>query len=97
MPYCDVCGGMVRPDVTMYGESLDGEKLSRAEEELEEADVLIVGGTSLTVQPAASLVDCFGGDTVIIINRDPTPYDGDADYVIRDSIDEVLSELVFGD
>ena len=85
---------MVRPDVVLYGESLDNEAFSRAEEAIYNADVLIVGGTSLTVHPASSLVDAFEGEHLIIINRTPTPYDGYAEFVIRESIADVLSSLV---
>ena len=94
VPYCDVCGALVRPDVVLYGESLDNEAFGRAEEEIFDADVMIVGGTSLTVHPAASLVEAFEGEHLIIINRTPTPYDEYAEYIIRDSISDVLSETV---
>ena len=94
IPRCRKCNGMVRPDVVLYGEGLDNEAFSRAEEAVYNADVLIVGGTSLTVHPASSLVDAFAGEHLIIINRAPTPYDGYAEFVIRDSIADVLSFLV---
>ena len=94
IPRCKKCNGMVRPDVVLYGESLDNEAFSRAEEAIYNADVLIVGGTSLTVHPASSLVDAFEGEHLIIINRTPTPYDGYAEFVIRESIAAVLSSLV---
>lgn len=91
VPRCDVCGGMVRPDVVLYGEGLDGEAFGRAEEAISEADTLIVAGTSLTVQPAASLIDLFEGEHLVIINQSETPYDADAELVIRDRIADVLS------
>jgi len=94
VPRCDKCRGLVRPDVVLYGESLDNDAFFRAEDAIADADVLIVGGTSLTVQPAASLVDVFGGEHLIIINRSATPYDDFAEFVIRDSISDVLSQLV---
>lgn len=94
VPYCKKCGGMIRPDVVMYGEALPSEAWSNAEEAIYDADVLIVGGTSLTVQPAASLVSAFEGDHLIIINLSPTPYDGLAEMVIREPIDEVLRSIV---
>jgi NAD-dependent deacetylase len=78
----------------LYGESIDNEAFSQAEEAIYTADVLIVGGTSLTVFPAASLVDEFVGEHLIIINKSPTPYDEYAEYVIREPISEVMEELV---
>ena len=93
VPSCERCGGMVRPDVTMYGESLPVEAFYQAEEAIAVADVLIVGGTSLTVQPAASLIDEFRGEHLIIINQSPTPYDRYAEYVIREPIEQVLRNL----
>lgn len=94
VPRCEACGALVRPDVVLYGECLDGEAWSRAEEAISAADVLIVGGTSLTVQPAASLVGLYEGDHLIIINKTPTPYDGFAETVIRDPIEDVLESVV---
>lgn len=94
VPRCRKCNGMIRPDVVLYGEGLDNEAFSRAEDAVYNADVLIVGGTSLTVHPASSLVDAFAGEHLIIINRTPTPYDGYAEFVIRDSISKVLNCLV---
>lgn len=94
IPRCRKCDGMVRPDVVLYGEGVNNEAFSRAEEAVYNADVMIVGGTSLTVHPASSLIDAFVGDHLIIINRTPTPYDGYAEFVIRDSISRVLRCLV---
>ena len=96
IPYCDKCGSLVRPDVTLYGEALDGFNFADARREISEADVLIVGGSSLVVNPAASLIRVFQGKHLIIINYTSTPYDKLAEYVIRDSISEVLSSLVNG-
>ncbi len=93
IPRCVVCDSLVRPDVTLYGESLDGFNYADAEEEIARADVLIVGGSSLAVNPAAYLIDTFQGEHLIIINYSPTPYDGLAEYVIRDSISNVLNIL----
>lgn len=92
-PRCEICGSMVRHDVVLYGEGLDGESFGKAEEAISEADVLIVGGTSRTVQPTASLIDLFEGAHLIIINRPPTPYDGYAEHVIREPIEDVWREL----
>lgn len=90
-PRCRHCGAVVRPDVVLYGESLDNNAWARAEDAILAADVLIVGGTSLTVQPAASLVGEFSGDHLIIINRTPTPYDCYAEMLIREPIEDVLA------
>ena len=94
VPRCSECGGTVRPDVTLYGEALDGFSYNEAVNEILNADVLIVGGSSLTVHPAASLLDVFHGEHLIIINYSKTPYDGWAEYIIRDSLSEVLTEIV---
>ncbi len=93
IPRCEKCGGIVRPDVTLYGESLPSGAFYDAEEEISNADVLIVGGTSLTVHPAASLVGQFRGAHLIIINRTPTPYDGLAELIIRDGLSHVFRQL----
>ena len=91
VPKCTACGGIVRPDVTLYGESLDGFTFREAENAIAEADLLIAGGSSLTVYPAASLVGNFEGGKLVIINYSQTAYDDSADLVIRASIGEVLS------
>ena len=93
IPHCDSCGALVRPDVTLYGEPLDGFNFADAEDEISCADVLIVGGTSLVVNPAASLVDAFQGEHLIIINYSETPYDDQAEYVIRESLSDVFNIL----
>lgn len=90
VPKCE-CGGIVRPDVVLYGESLDAKALAKAEEAISSADVLIVGGTSLTVQPAASLVTLFRGTHLVIINKTPTPYDRHADLILCQPIEDVFS------
>lgn len=94
VPRCEKCGGMVRPDVVLYGEGLDSRVWNMAEEAISNADVLIVGGTSLTVYPAAGLVSGFSGEHLVIINRTPTPYDGLAELVIRDPIEDVLGCMI---
>ena len=96
VPHCSLCGALVRPDVTMYGEALDAAAFCAAEEACINADVLIVGGTSLTVNPAASLVRLYKGDHLIIINKSPTPYDAYAEYVIREPIEEALQYIAEG-
>ena len=85
------CTGIVRPDVTLYGEMLPEEAWRNAERACREADMMIVGGTSLSVYPAASLLDYFSGRYLVLINRDRTVRDGDADLVFHDSIGKVLS------
>lgn len=92
VPRCRYCGDIVRPDVVLYGEPLDNAAFMRAAEEIANADVLIVGGTSLTVYPAAGLIRYFRGSHLIMINRTPTPYDPYAQYIIREPIEEVLAD-----
>lgn len=93
VPKCDGCGGFVRPDVVMYGEGLDSHAIEAAVRAVSECDMLIVGGTSLTVYPAAGLVNYYCGNKFVIINRDPTPFDSHANMVIRRPIAEVFAEL----
>lgn len=93
VPRCPDCGGFIRPDVVMYGESLDDTAVSAAIKAIREADTLIVGGTSLTVYPAAGLIRYFKGKNLVLINRDETGYDGEATLVIRESIGRVFSEM----
>lgn len=94
VPCCDKCGGVIKPDVVLYGENLDEDAITQAVRHVLEADLLIVGGTSLTVNPAASFVRFFRGDNLVIINKSPTPYDGFASLIIRESIDKVLSAAI---
>ncbi len=96
IPLCDKCGGMIRPDVTLYGETLNNEAFALAEESVYESEVFIVGGTSLNVYPAAGLVNNFMGRHLIIINKSSTPYDNDAEIVINDPIGEVFSSIMNG-
>ena len=93
IPRCTACGAVVRPDVTLYGEALDGYSYADAEKEVSQADVMIVGGSSLVVHPAASLIDVFHGEHLVIINYSPTAYDGLAECIIHDSISDVLRYL----
>ena len=92
-PRCDKCGGVVRPDIVLYEEGLDGEVLSRAVTELSRADMLIIGGTSLAVYPAAGLIHYFRGKHLALINKSPTPMDSLAELVIPEKIGEVFSKL----
>lgn len=91
---CPECGGIIRPDVTLYGEQLPQETLYKAVEAIHKADVLIVGGTSLVVYPAAGLLQYYNGHKMILINREQTPSDNQADYVIHGDIARVLPEIV---
>lgn len=91
VPRCE-CGGIIRPDVVLYDEQLDDGKLQRAFELAEKADLLIVGGTSLNVYPAAGVVDYFNG-RLVIINLSPTPYDTEAQLCVNEPIGQVLTEL----
>ncbi len=93
VPLCPVCGGLVKPDVVLYEEGLDQETVKGAVEAIRRADVLIVGGTSLVVYPAAGLINYYGGNQLVLINRDPTPCDAQADLVIHDSIGRVLGGI----
>ena len=90
---CD-CGAIVRPDVVLYGEQLDYDAIDEAIEELRSADLLIVGGTSLVVYPAAGLIDYYSGDELVLINKGETSYDSRASLVLHRSIGEVLSQAV---
>ena len=85
VPVCD-CGGVIKPDVVLYEEPLDGEIWSKAFEEIEKADTLIVGGSSLTVYPAAGLVDSFSGKNLCVINASATPYDRRATYLSHENL-----------
>lgn len=93
VPRCS-CGGIVKPDVVLYEEGLDSDTLSGAITHIMRADMLIVGGTSLQVYPAAGLIDYYRGDRLVLINKSKTPYDRYADLVINDSIGKVLGEAV---
>ncbi|MBR3600298.1 MAG: NAD-dependent protein deacylase [Lachnospiraceae bacterium] len=93
VPKCDACGGNVKPDVVLYEEGLDSETLTRTIQHISKADMLIIGGTSLAVYPAAGLIDYFKGDYLVVINMAPTPRDKHADIVINKKIGEVFSRL----
>lgn len=92
IPKCIKCGGIIKPEVVLYEESLDQEVMEEAITAISKADLLIVGGTSLAVYPAAGLINYFHGNKLVLINKSETPYDGRADLVIHDSIGEVLGE-----
>lgn len=82
VPTCDTCGGVIKPDVVLYGEGLDQATLEGSVRAIAAADLLIIGGTSLVVYPAAGLVDYFAGNTLVVVNREATPADARADVVI---------------
>ena len=92
MPRCD-CGGVIRPDIVLYEEALDEDAISRAVRYIRKADVLIIGGTSLVVYPAAGLIRYYRGQKLVLVNRDATSADAWADLVIHDKIGEVFSQL----
>ena len=92
VPKC-ACGGIVKPDVVLYEESLDAETLEKSIEAIQAADLLLVAGTSLTVYPAAGLIRYYRGDRLVLINRDETPYDGYANLVLHQSLGSVFSQL----
>ena len=92
VPKCS-CGGTVKPDVVLYEESLNGRTLENSIEAIENADLLMVAGTSLTVYPAAGLINYYRGNRLVLINRDATPFDPDADLVLHESLGTVFSQL----
>ena len=89
---CD-CGGIVKPDVVLYEESLDSQVLEKSIYAIAQCDLLIVGGTSLTVYPAAGLLRYYPGHRLVLINRDETPYDNQADLVLHESLGKVFEQL----
>ena len=93
VPKCDECGGTVRPDVVLYEEGLDNYVISRTIEHISKADMLIIGGTSLVVYPAASFINYFNGKHLAVLNMASTGRDSQADIVIHDKIGEVLSQI----
>ena len=92
VPTCS-CGGTVKPDVVLYEESLDSRVLEGALADIQQADLLIIGGTSLAVYPAASLVNYYRGDRLVLINKSPTPYDRRADLAIAGPIGRILEQI----
>ena len=92
VPKCS-CGGCIKPDVVLYEEGLDNGILTRAVEYISRADVLLIGGTSLAVYPAAGLIDYYRGNKLVLINKTPTPRDKEADLVVQGSIGEILARL----
>jgi NAD-dependent deacetylase len=97
VPRCTKCKGMVKPDVVLYQESLNNQMLADAAEWIANADMLIVAGTSLSVYPAAGLIQHYRGDRLLLINKSVTKYDSYANYIIHDSIGKVLERLTTTD
>ena len=91
VPHCD-CGGVIKPDVVLYEEGLDQDTLSRSVSAIRQADMLIIGGTSLTVYPAAGLVQYYRGNRLVVINKSALS-GADADLTIREPIGEVMAQL----
>ena len=92
VPRCE-CGGTIKPDVVLYEESLDSDVLSGACAAIEQADMLIIGGTSLSVYPAAGLIDLYRGHRLVLVNKTATPRDSRADLIVRDPIGQAFAEL----
>lgn len=94
VPHCEACGGMVRPDVVLYGEPLHSEVIESSISYLSQADVLIIGGTSLVVYPAAGLINYYRGSKLVLVNKDSTSMDSRADLVLSGSIGEVFQAFL---
>lgn len=92
IPHC-TCGGLIKPDVVLYGENLDDATVTGALSAIESCDTLIIGGTSLTVYPAAGFIRYFKGKNLVLINMSSTPFDSEADIVIHDKVGEVLDKI----
>ena len=95
VPRCS-CGGIIKPDVVLYEEALDSYTIEQAVSDIESADMLIVGGTSLVVYPAAGLIRYYRGNKLVLINKSETAYDANADLIIHDRIGKVLDQIEFG-
>lgn len=93
VPLCDSCGGTIKPDVVLYEEGLDNDTVAGAVSAIRHADMLIIGGTSLVVYPAAGLIDYYRGHKLVLINKSTTPRDSVADLIINDSIGKVFSQI----
>lgn len=93
VPKCSKCGGPIKPDVVLYEEGLDNNIISEAVKYISEADILIIGGTSLVVYPAAGLIDYYNGNKLVLINKTPTSRDAMADLVVSGPIGQILEQL----
>lgn len=94
IPTCDECSGVIKPEVVLYGESLDSGTIAGAVADIRRADVMIIIGTSLVVYPAAGFVDYFRGDKLVLINKGATSYDGSADLVINEDCAKVADRIL---
>lgn len=94
VPYCPACQGMIRPDVVLYGEMLDQSVMQKAQSAIRRADLMIVGGTSLVVYPAAGLLQYFRGKTLVLINQETTPYDQSATFVFHEDLGYILDKAI---
>ncbi len=94
IPTCTKCGSIIKPDIVLYGESLNQKSIQDAIRYISEAELLIIGGTSLVVYPAASLIEYFRGDNLVLINKGETPRDSLADLVIREPIGKVFKQVL---
>ncbi len=93
VPKCEKCGGSIKPDVVLYEEGLDMNTMNKSVSYINNADILIIGGTSLAVYPAAGLIDYYRGNKLVLINKSQTPMDSRADLLIQGSIGEVLGSI----
>ena len=93
IPRCEKCGGLIKPDVVLYEEGLDQATINGAVHAISQADVLIIGGTSLTVYPAAGLIDYYNGNKLVLINKSVTPMDSRADLLVQGPTGEIFSQL----
>ena len=93
VPVCDACGGMLKPDVVLYEEALDSDLMYRAVDYIRRAEVLIIGGTSLVVYPAAGFIDYFHGKHLVVINKSATAREVGAELTISAPIGEILSQI----
>jgi NAD-dependent deacetylase len=94
VPKCEKCGGDIKPDVVLYEEGLDNHTIQEAVYYISNADMLIIGGTSLAVYPAAGLIDYYQGDKLVLVNKSATARDGIANLVLQESIGELFGKIV---
>jgi len=94
IPRCRVCRGVVKPKVTLYEENLDMSQIEKAVKYIREADILIIGGTSLVVHPAAGLIEYYRGNRLVLINKGETPYNNRVNLIIQDSLGKVFEEVL---
>ncbi len=93
VPRCEKCGGSIKPDVVLYEEGLDNQTIQEAVYYISNADMLIIGGTSLAVYPAAGLIDYYRGNKLVLVNKSATPRDAIANLVLKESIGELFGKI----